>query len=48
MAGQLSSGVLVTREGEGHTAYAQGNACIDSTVDAYLLEGTVPSTDPLC
>ena len=48
MASQLSSGVLVTREGEGHTAYAQGNACIDTTVDDYLINGTVPATDPLC
>jgi len=48
MAEQLESGVLVTRAGEGHTAYAQGNACIDRTVDAYLVEGTVPATDPLC
>ena len=48
MAGQLDSGVLVTREGEGHTAYAQGNDCIDGTVDAYLVDGTVPKADPLC
>lgn len=48
MADQLSSGVLVTREGEGHTAYGQGNACIDGTVDDYLIDGTVPGTDPLC
>jgi pimeloyl-ACP methyl ester carboxylesterase len=48
MAAQLESGRLVTREGEGHTAYAQGNECIDSTVDAYLIDGTVPETDPLC
>jgi pimeloyl-ACP methyl ester carboxylesterase len=48
MAGQLESGVLVTRAGEGHTAYAQGNDCIDATVDAYLIEGTVPAADPLC
>jgi len=48
MAEQLSSGVLVTREGEGHTAYGQGNACIDGTVDDYLIDGTVPQADPLC
>jgi pimeloyl-ACP methyl ester carboxylesterase len=48
MAGQLENGVLVTREGEGHTAYAQGNECIDSTVDDYLVDGTVPEADPLC
>lgn len=45
---QLSSGVLVTHEGEGHTVYAQGDECIDSTVDAYLLAGTVPTRDPMC
>jgi len=48
MVGQLDSGVLVTREGEGHTAYAQGNDCIDATVDDYLIDGTVPEADPLC
>jgi pimeloyl-ACP methyl ester carboxylesterase len=48
LASQLDSGFLVTRKGQGHTAYASGNACIDSTVDAYLVEGTVPKKDPLC
>ncbi|GAB3607692.1 alpha/beta hydrolase [Conyzicola nivalis] len=48
MADQLASGVLVTRAGEGHTAYGQGNTCIDATVDDYLIDGTVPATDPLC
>ncbi|MEP6843808.1 MAG: alpha/beta hydrolase [Pseudolysinimonas sp.] len=45
---QLSSGVLVTHVGEGHTVYAQGDSCIDSTVDAYLIKGTVPASDPMC
>ena len=45
---QLSSGVLVTHIGEGHTIYAQGDVCIDNTVDAYLIKGTVPSRDPKC
>jgi pimeloyl-ACP methyl ester carboxylesterase len=45
---QLSSGVLVTYDGEGHTIYAQGVACVDDTVDAYFLEGTVPAADPMC
>jgi pimeloyl-ACP methyl ester carboxylesterase len=48
LASQLSSGVLVTRQGEGHTAYNQGNACVDSTVDDYFVKGTVPSVDPMC
>lgn len=45
---QLSSGVLISYEGEGHTIYAQGVACVDDAVDAYLLEGTVPAQDPQC
>ncbi|GAA4686836.1 alpha/beta hydrolase [Frondihabitans cladoniiphilus] len=48
LAKQLSSGHLVTRYGQGHTAYDLGNTCIDTTVDAYLVHGTVPSHDPLC
>ncbi|MCU1414523.1 MAG: peptidase [Microbacteriaceae bacterium] len=48
LASQLDSGFLVTRTGEGHTAYGSGNACIDSTVDTYLVKGTVPAKDPQC
>ena len=48
LAQQLSSGFLVSYEGEGHTIYAQGVPCIDDAVDAYLLAGTVPSADPSC
>jgi pimeloyl-ACP methyl ester carboxylesterase len=48
LAKQLSSGFLVSYEGEGHTIYAQGVACIDDTVDAYLISGTVPDADPRC
>ena len=48
LADQLDSGVLVSRTGEGHTAYASGNDCIDRTVDAYLVKGTVPAVDPHC
>ncbi len=48
LADQLESAHLVTFNGEGHTAYGQGNACITSTVDDYFLKGTVPETDPNC
>jgi len=48
LAKQLSSGVLITHKGEGHTVYNQGNTCIDDTVDAYFVSGTVPSADPMC
>ncbi len=45
---QLSSGVLLSYEGEGHTIYNQGVSCIDDVVDDYLVNGTVPSADPMC
>jgi len=45
---QLDSGFLFTHHGEGHTIYAQGDQCIDSNVDAYLLRGTLPAADPDC
>lgn len=48
LAGQLSSGVLISYEGEGHTIYAHGVPCVDDTVDAYLLDDVVPSADPMC
>ena len=48
LAEQLSSGVLLTRVGEGHTAYGQGNSCIDSAVDTFLLEGTPPADQTTC
>ena len=43
LADQLDSGVLVTYEGEGHTAYHKSNACVDDAVEAYLIDGTVPA-----
>ncbi|MEV4431647.1 alpha/beta hydrolase [Streptomyces sp. NPDC049585] len=50
MAQELGQGVGVemTYRGEGHGAYDSGNACVKSTVDAYLLEGTVPAPGKVC
>lgn len=42
LASQLGSGVLVTRDGDGHTAYNTGNKCIDGIVEGYLVSGDVP------
>ncbi|NBO35409.1 MAG: alpha/beta hydrolase [Actinobacteria bacterium] len=39
LASQLSKGVLLTLDGDGHTAYYQGSNCIDEVVDAYFLTG---------
>ncbi|MDJ0357915.1 alpha/beta hydrolase [Paenarthrobacter sp. PH39-S1] len=45
---QLSSGVLVSWDGDGHTAYGRSNACISTTVDAYFVEGKVPADKTSC
>jgi pimeloyl-ACP methyl ester carboxylesterase len=39
LASQLADGVLLTLDGDGHTAYMQGSACIDQAVDQYFLTG---------
>ena len=48
LASQLDSGVLVTRDGDGHTAYNSGNECIDRAVESYLIEGAVPQDGLSC
>jgi len=48
LAEQLDSGVLVERDGDGHTAYNSGNECIDTTVEDYLVDGTVPDDGTRC
>jgi pimeloyl-ACP methyl ester carboxylesterase len=45
---QLSSARLLTYAGDGHTAYGRGSTCIDSAVNAYLLEGTPPTNGKRC
>ena len=48
LAAQLESGVLVERDGDGHTAYNAGNECIDTLVEDYLLTGEVPADGTTC
>lgn len=48
LAKQLDSAVLVTWDGDGHTAYGRANECITSTVDAYFVDGKVPSEGTSC
>ncbi len=48
LAEQLSSGTLLTYEGDGHTAYGRGSDCIDTAINAYLLEGTPPTDGKKC
>ncbi len=47
LASQLESGVLITRKGEGHTAYLF-SACISRVVDAYLIDLKVPKDRLVC
>ncbi|MCX4764830.1 alpha/beta hydrolase [Streptomyces sp. NBC_01275] len=50
MADELGKGVgvLLTWKGEGHGAYGSGSDCVDSAVNAYLLNGTVPKDGAVC
>ncbi len=48
LSAQLDSGVLVERDGDGHTAYNAGNGCIDTIVEDYLLHGDVPADGTTC
>ena len=47
MARDLDSAVLVTREGEGHTAYGS-SACVRQLVQAYLNDDRVPQAGVRC
>ena len=48
LAEQLDDGVLLTFEGNGHTAYGRSGGCIEEQVDAYLLDGTMPEDGLTC
>jgi pimeloyl-ACP methyl ester carboxylesterase len=44
---ELLHGVLLTRQGEGHTGYIN-SPCIQGDVDAYLISGTAPAAGTTC
>jgi len=48
LAKTLDNGVLLTRDGDGHTAYLSGNPCIVSAVNTFLVEGTPPADGTRC
>ena len=48
LASQLDSGVLVSRDGDGHTGYHSGNPCVDRAVESYLVDGKVPQDGLSC
>jgi len=45
---ELRSGVLLSRDGDGHTGYHQGNTCVDQAVEGYLIRGDVPRDGTRC
>lgn len=47
LAGELRNGHLLTYDGDGHTAYGR-SSCVNTTVDRYLLQGTVPPGGARC
>ncbi len=45
---QLESGQLLTYDGDGHTAYGDGDSCVDQAGNAYLLDLVLPAPGKLC
>jgi pimeloyl-ACP methyl ester carboxylesterase len=48
LAEQLDAGVLLTYEGDGHTAFGRGNFCVDDAIVAYLVDLEVPMDGARC
>jgi pimeloyl-ACP methyl ester carboxylesterase len=44
----LGNARLLTMNGDGHTAYGGNSACIDTAVDAYFMDGTLPDAGTVC
>lgn len=48
MVETMDNGVLLTREGVGHTSYRRSGPCIDAAVDATLINGDLPADGTVC
>lgn len=48
LAKQLDAGTLITRDGDGHTGFQQGNSCVDDAVESWLISATVPPANLKC
>ena len=48
LASELDSGTLITRDGDGHTGFQQGNDCVDNAVERWLVAGVEPKPDLHC
>lgn len=45
---QLANARLVTFDGDGHTAYARSNGCVDGSINDFYTEGKVPADNTKC
>lgn len=48
VAARNPASTLLTHNGDGHTVYNNGNKCVDSKVDAFLLTGKSPAKGTTC
>lgn len=48
LASQLSSGVFISHDGDGHTVYGDGDKCVDRAVNDYLVNGETPKDGTKC
>jgi pimeloyl-ACP methyl ester carboxylesterase len=48
MTDELRSAVLLTYNGDGHTAYHRGSSYINAAVDDYLTQAAIPATGTVC
>jgi pimeloyl-ACP methyl ester carboxylesterase len=48
LAGELESGVLLSYDGDGHTAYSNGSSCVDDAVERYFIAGRAPEDGTVC
>ncbi|HEY4378192.1 MAG TPA: alpha/beta hydrolase, partial [Acidimicrobiales bacterium] len=48
VAKQLDHGVLITNDGDGHTAFGQGKACVDDAVSTYFVSLKPPKNGLEC
>jgi pimeloyl-ACP methyl ester carboxylesterase len=44
----LGNARMITMRGDGHTAYPGNSACIDTAVEAYMADGTLPAPGTKC
>ena len=48
VAQRLSTGILITNQGDGHGALTEGSACVSALVAGYLVDGNVPTNGTIC